>query len=93
MDGKIYGRGTSDMKGAVAAMACAAANYAKATNKDFAGEIYVAVVVHEECFEGVAAREISAYVKPDYVAVSYTHLDVYKRQAPNTRALGWRRST
>ena len=69
VDGKIYGRGTSDMKGAVAAMACAAANYAKATNKDFAGEIYVAGVVHEECFEGVAAREISAYVKPDYVVI------------------------
>lgn len=69
VDGKIYGRGTSDMKGAVAAMACATANFAKATNRDFAGEIYVAGVVHEECFEGVAAREISAYVKPDYVVI------------------------
>ncbi|NLO84384.1 MAG: YgeY family selenium metabolism-linked hydrolase [Clostridiales bacterium] len=69
VDGKIYGRGTSDMKGAVAAMACAAVNFAKSTNRDFAGEIYVAGVVHEECFEGVAAREISAYVKPDYVII------------------------
>ncbi len=69
VDGKIYGRGTSDMKGAVAAMACAAANFAAATGRDFAGEIYVAGVVHEECFEGVAAREISAYVKPDYVII------------------------
>lgn len=69
VDGKIYGRGTSDMKAAVAAMACAAANFAAATNRDFAGEIYVAGVVHEECFEGVAAREISAYVKPDYVII------------------------
>lgn len=68
-DGKIYGRGTSDMKGAVAAMTCAASNYAKDTGKDFAGEIYVAGVVHEECFEGVAAREISKNVRPDYVVI------------------------
>lgn len=68
-DGKIYGRGTSDMKGAVAAMTCAASSYAKDTEKDFAGEIYVAGVVHEECFEGVAAREISKNVRPDYVVI------------------------
>jgi putative selenium metabolism hydrolase len=68
-DGKIYGRGTSDMKGAIAAMTCAAANFAQDTNKDFAGEIYVAGVVHEECFEGVAAREISKKVNPDYVVI------------------------
>ncbi|WP_294403245.1 YgeY family selenium metabolism-linked hydrolase [uncultured Clostridium sp.] len=68
-DGKIYGRGTTDMKGALAAMANAAANFAKDCNKDFAGEIYVAGVVHEECFEGVAARSISSIVKPDYVVI------------------------
>lgn len=68
-DARIYGRGTSDMKGAVAAMTSAAANFAKDTNKDFAGQIYVAGVVHEECFEGVAAREISKNVKPDYVVI------------------------
>ena len=68
-DGKIYGRGTSDMKGAVAAMTCAASNYAKDTGKDFAGEIYVAGVVHEECFEGVAARESNKSVRPDYVVI------------------------
>ncbi|MDD6073747.1 MAG: YgeY family selenium metabolism-linked hydrolase [Clostridium sp.] len=68
-DGKIYGRGTSDMKGAVSAMTCAAANFAKDTGRDFAGEIYVAGVVHEECFEGVAARAISKAVQPDYVVI------------------------
>jgi len=69
-DGKIYGRGTSDMKGSVAAFVCAAANYAGDTGRDFPGEIYVAGVVHEECFEGVAAREISKTVQPDYVVIA-----------------------
>ena len=66
-DGKLYGRGTSDMKGAVAAFFCAAAYFMEDHGKDFAGEIYTAGVVHEECFEGVAARSISELVNPDYV--------------------------
>lgn len=69
VDGKMYGRGTSDMKGALSAMIAAAIYYAKDCDYDFPGDIYVAGVVHEECFEGVAAREISAYVKPDYVVI------------------------
>lgn len=68
-DDKIYGRGTSDMKGAVAAFICAVANFAKDTNKNFCGDLYVAGVVHEECFEGVAARSISQVIKPDYVII------------------------
>lgn len=66
---RIYGRGASDMKGALAAMVVAAGNFAKACDKEFAGEIHVAGVVHEECFEGVAARAISDYIKPDYVII------------------------
>lgn len=66
---KMYGRGTSDMKGAVAAMACAIANFAKDTGGDFPGSLYLAGVVHEECFEGVAARSVSKLVKPDYVII------------------------
>jgi len=69
IDGKIYGRGASDMKGAVSAMMAAAAYFAADTKRDFTGEIYVAGVVHEECFEGVAARKISEQVKPDYVVI------------------------
>lgn len=69
VDGKMYGRGTSDMKGAVSAFITAAKFFAEDVKKDFAGEIYIAGVVHEECFEGIAAREISAFVKPDYVII------------------------
>lgn len=68
-DDKIYGRGTSDMKGSLAAMIIAAEYFAKNNNRDFPGEIYIAGVVHEECFEGVAARNISELVKPDYVVI------------------------
>lgn len=68
-DGKIYGRGTSDMKGSVTAMISAAARFARDTGRDFAGTIYVACGVHEECFEGVASREISRLAKPDFVII------------------------
>ncbi len=68
-EGKIFGRGSTDMKGALAAMIFGAAAFAKACDKDFCGDIYVAGVVHEECFEGVAAREISSFIHPDYVII------------------------
>lgn len=67
--GKIYGRGASDMKGQVSAMMSAVAYFAQDTDRDFAGELYVAGVVHEEIFEGVASRAISEAVKPDYVVI------------------------
>jgi acetylornithine deacetylase/succinyl-diaminopimelate desuccinylase-like protein len=57
------------MKGAVAAMIAAAGFFAADTRRDFAGEIVVSGVVHEECFEGIAARKISECVKPDYVVI------------------------
>ena len=74
MDGKLYGRGTSDMKGAVASFAAAASFFAQDTGRDFAGEIYVDGVVHEECFEGVASRSVSEIVKPDYVVIGEASL-------------------
>ena len=69
VDGKLYGRGTSDMKGALAAMILAAHDYVRKTEGKFKGRICVAGVVHEECFEGVAAREISKNLAPDYVVI------------------------
>ena len=74
IDGKMYGRGTSDMKGSVGAFTAAVAFFAEDCGKDFAGELYVAGVVHEECFEGVAARSISKIVEPDYVIIGEASL-------------------
>ena len=68
-DGKLYGRGTSDMKGADAAFAVAAAQYLREKGTDFAGELWFAGVVQEECFEGVCAREVAKRVRPDLVII------------------------
>lgn len=65
--GRLYGRGASDMKGALAAMVAAAGFFAGDRDRDFAGTLAVAGTVHEECFEGVAAREVFQAVRPDYV--------------------------
>ncbi|MFC0187256.1 YgeY family selenium metabolism-linked hydrolase [Fictibacillus aquaticus] len=80
-DGRIYGRGTSDMKGAVSAMLAAAVYFAEDTNKNFPGTIYVSCSVHEECFEGVATREVSEKVNPDYVVIGEaTNLNLNRGQ-------------
>ena len=68
-EGKLYGRGTSDMKGAVAAFAVAAAQYLREKGRNFAGELWFAGVVQEECFEGVCAKEVAKRVKPDLVVI------------------------
>jgi len=68
-DGKLYGRGTSDMKGALAAMTVAASEFARSTHHDFAGSIYVAAVVCEELFEGLGARSVAELIHPDFVVI------------------------
>ena len=69
IEDRLYGRGASDMKGAVSAMTVAACDFYEATRGDFAGTILIASVVQEERFEGVAARAISAKFKPDIVVI------------------------
>jgi putative selenium metabolism hydrolase len=68
-DGKVYGRGASDMKGALAAMLAGADLFAASTSRSFAGRIVLAGVVQEELFEGIAARSISKEIAPDVVII------------------------
>ena len=66
---RIYGRGASDMKGALAAMAYAAHAFAATARGNFPGKIVVAGVVQEELFEGVASRVVGEAHHPDYVII------------------------
>ncbi|MEI7884639.1 MAG: YgeY family selenium metabolism-linked hydrolase [Clostridia bacterium] len=67
-DGKLYGRGATDMKGALAAMIYAGALVAQ-NRENFAGEYYISGTVHEEIAEGVSLRAVLTRVKPDLVII------------------------
>ena len=69
IDGKIYGRGTTDMKGNLAAMIKAASFIKEDLSGELNGEILVGGCVHEECFEGVASEEIAKNFRPDCVVI------------------------
>lgn len=69
VDGKMYGRATSDMKGNLSAMIQAAAYLKEDHGDDLDGEIIVAGSVHEECFEGVASELIGERYRPDLVII------------------------
>jgi putative selenium metabolism hydrolase len=68
-NGRIFGRGASDMKGALAAMVLAVDAFVSDTQHNFGGEIVVVGGVQEEAFEGIASRRISKAYNPDYVVI------------------------
>ncbi len=68
-DGQLFGRGTSDMKGALGSALVACADFARESGRDFPGRLAVTGVVYEELFEGIAARSLSERFKPDYVVI------------------------
>jgi putative selenium metabolism hydrolase len=71
---RMVGRGTSDMKGALAAMIYATA---AADRSRLAGRIVVSATVMEEVMEGVALKTVMAEVQPDLVVIGEsTHLNL-----------------
>ncbi len=62
----IYGRGSADMKGAVAAMIHGAADVDR---RQLAGRVVVSASVMEEVFEGGALKGVMEQVKPDFVVI------------------------
>jgi acetylornithine deacetylase len=82
-DGLLYGRGSCDMKGGIAAM-CAAA--ARAAETELAGEIVVAAVIDEE-FESAGTRALVASgVRADAAIVTEpTALEIH----PAHRGFTW----
>ena len=64
--GFIYGRGTADMKGALAAMIYAAAGLDRARLR---GRVVVSATVMEENLEGAALKDVMDAVRPDFVVI------------------------
>ncbi|MBE2195348.1 MAG: YgeY family selenium metabolism-linked hydrolase [Anaerolinea sp.] len=66
-EGRIWGRGTSDMKGALAASLAGAA-YAAQDGK-LRGRVIISASVGEEVIEGLALREVIKTHRPDLVII------------------------
>jgi len=63
---RIYGRGSSDMKGALAAMVYAAAGLERSA---LAGSVIISASVGEESVEGAALRGVMERYEPDFVVI------------------------
>jgi len=80
VDGRIYGRGASDLKGSVAAMVYAAASLILEKAR-LAGEVVISASVVEEIIEGAALGKIVDRVHPDWVVIGEaTNLNVNRGQ-------------
>jgi len=66
IDGYMYGRGTADMKGALAAMIHGAA---AVDRSKIAGQIAVSATVLEEVMEGVSLKTVMDEVQPSFVVI------------------------
>lgn len=67
-NGRIYGRGASDMKCALAAMIYGLSPLTKQRDK-LAGSVYVSGTVCEETFEGLGLGKVVQAVNPDFVVI------------------------
>lgn len=65
-NGRIFGRGSSDMKGALAAMLLAAADLDR---EQLAGRVVVSASVEEERVEGAALELVMRREQPDFVII------------------------
>lgn len=68
VEGKLFGRGAADMKGALAAMVYAVGQLVR-QKENWRGEIYVSGTVSEEIAEGMALGHILQKVQPDAVVI------------------------
>lgn len=66
VDGRIYGRGSTDMKGPLAGMVYAAAGIDRS---EIAGRVIVSASVAEEIIEGIALKQVMERYPPDYVII------------------------
>ena len=66
VDGAIYGRGSADMKGAIAAMVHAAGSIDRTKLR---GRVVVSASTMEEVLEGVCLKTVMDTVQPDWVVI------------------------